>query len=64
MSEIFLCKPCKIAREAAGRQVEMTRHSRDKGTCAMCKRRRFGDYYKPVRRWRKKEPPAGGSPRR
>lgn len=31
------------------------RHSRDKGTCAMCKRRRFGDYYKPVRRWRKKK---------
>lgn len=53
MSEIFLCKPCKIAREAAGRQVEMTRHSRDKGTCAMCKRRRFGDYYKPIRKRRK-----------
>ena len=55
MSEKFLCVPCRIAREGQGKTLEKTRHSRDKGTCAICKRRRFGDYYieKRAKPWAK-----------
>ena len=55
MSEIFVCVPCRITREATIGPMEKTRNCRDKGTCAICKRRRFGDYYKPIRRRRKKK---------
>lgn len=43
--EIFLCVPCHIDANHEGEKLRKTRHSRDKGTCSRCQRRRFGDYY-------------------
>lgn len=41
MKEMFLCRPC-----AEGAAVKRIRGGRDeKNTCALCGRRRYGDWY-------------------
>ena len=45
--ELFLCKPCAESMKDGYRTVESIKYikpGRDKGTCELCQRRRFGYY--------------------
>ena len=43
--EIFLCVPCREKLKERGNKVSRVRSCRDKGTCEVCQRRRYGDFY-------------------
>ncbi len=45
--ELFLCKPCAESMKKGFRTVEDVKYikpGREKGTCELCQRRRFGYY--------------------